>query len=72
MFAEGKIGFEKLVQLGADPFLQDDKTRTVAAVATGIDDPEYLEILLENGMGPNHPEGHQRLPVIFEVITHDR
>lgn len=72
MFAESKTGFEKLVQLGADPFLQDDKTRTVAAITTGIDDPGYLEILLKNGMDPNHLEGHQQLPIIFEAIAHDR
>ncbi|MGI9420704.1 MAG: hypothetical protein ACR2RA_23015 [Geminicoccaceae bacterium] len=72
MFAEGKAGFEKLVQLGADPFLQDEKTRTVAAITTGVDDPDYLEILLKNGMDPNQPEGHQGLPVIFEAIAHSR
>lgn len=72
MFAESKTGFEKLIQLGADPFLQDDKTRTVAAITTGMDDPDYLEILLKNGTDPNHPEGHQQLPIIFEAITHGR
>lgn len=70
LFAQNKASFERLYQLGGDPFQQDYRTRTVAA--TVMDDPDYLEILLENDMDPNQPEGHQERTLLYEAISAGR
>jgi len=48
-----KEAFAKLYQLGANPLQEAKRRKTVAFDATGVDDPGYLEILLEGGLDPN-------------------
>lgn len=48
-----KEAFAKLYTLGADPLQEAKNESTIAFDATGVDDPDYLEILLAGGLDPN-------------------
>lgn len=48
-----KEAFAKLYELGANPLQEAKRRKTVAFDSTGVDDPDYLEILLAGGLNPN-------------------
>ena len=68
MHAGSKKGFEKLLDLGADPRQGD---RVIREAASGPD-AAYLEILLEHGLDPNRTSGRFDEPLIFEAIDGGR
>lgn len=72
LYAENKPAFEKLYKAGADPYLMDSRAMNVVVLATRIDDPGYLKILLENGLDPNRPADEDRHPPIFSAIFQAR
>ncbi len=71
-YAGNKPGFERLYQLGGNPFQQDHKTRTVVQSSTEWEDPEFLEILLKNGLDPNAEQGQHSKPALMEAIGYRR
>lgn len=72
IFALNKAGFKQLLEHGADPYFQPDKSYTVVELAAGADDPEFLEILLDHGLDPNRPAGSDQNPPIFTAIIQHR
>jgi len=72
LYAENKKAFEKLYIAGADPYLMDRREINVVVLAARNDDPDYLEILLKNGLDPNNPADEDGHPPIFSAIFHAR
>jgi ankyrin repeat protein len=72
LYAENKPAFEKLYKAGADPYLMDSREMNVVVLATRVDDPGYLEILLENGLDPNKPADEDKFPPIFSAVFQAR
>lgn len=71
-YAGDKAGFKRLYQLGGDPIQQDYKTRTVTQLSTEWEDPDFLEILLKNGMDPDIEQGQDSEPALMEAIGYRR
>ena len=71
-YAENKPAFEKLYKTGADPYLMDSREINVVVQAARGDDPDYLEILLDNGLDPNRPADEDEFPPIFSAILQSR
>lgn len=70
--AQNKEGFKRLLEHGADPFYQPHDFYSVVQLAAGADDPEFLEILLDQGLDPNRPTGSEQTPPIFTAIIQHR
>lgn len=51
--ADNKIGFQRLLDLGADPNLQDGKGRSVTCLSAAVEDSDYLRMVLAAGGDPN-------------------
>lgn len=72
MYAKNKVGFEALLELGADPKLHAKDNFSLINVAAGGDDPDYLRMILDHGFDPNTPLGRKEEPAIFEAIMQNR
>lgn len=72
LYSGNKVGFETLLDLGADPRLEAKGGHSLVNTAAGADDPDYLRILLDRDLDPNQSAGYRREPPIFKAIVQHR
>lgn len=70
--AQNKAGFKRLLEHGADPYFHSDDFYSVLQFATGHKNPEFLKILLDQGLDPDAPTGSEQTPPIFMAIIQHR
>ena len=63
-----KKGFLKLLQLGADPDQQWNTGSSITELVAGLEDPDYLKMVLNAGGDPNLTNAKSHKTPIFQAV----
>jgi hypothetical protein len=68
VFNESKHAFKALLEEGADPALPGMDDSTAGHLAAMVDDPFYLEVLLQKGLDPNLKDRRTGQPLLSATL----
>ncbi|WP_351074875.1 ankyrin repeat domain-containing protein [Shewanella sp. CAL98-MNA-CIBAN-0140] len=65
---QNKEGFQKLLEMGANPDLQWSTGSSITELVAGIEDTDYLNMVLKAGGNPNLINAKSNKPPIFQAV----